>query len=284
MLDTKKILSGEVVQSLRPPSLREFLELLQSRVATYFPSADPRLEVAKLSTDIHMFRMHQLREEIKTDPIFLEAFHPLWQELGIDFSEVYLDALRIRCVPNLFQEIPEAQSLAYLHRDPWYANPQCQLNFWIPIYEVAKGDGFRIYPDYFTIPISNNSGLFSYDEWIELGGFQSNGDTNGRKKIFPSPDVDPDVQESIDVCGEEGEMVCFASHHLHGTSPNLSGKARFSLEVRFVLKSHLEQRIGPRRIDNFSTGTSLQHMYDLIYRRPVSPELIAHYEAGVVLH
>lgn len=281
-MDINALLQGKIFNRLFPASLLSFLHQIQERLQSYFPEGDPRQVVKNLTSAQLLTRMKLLRDEIITSEPLLVQFCPVWTELGFDLKELYLDAIRIRCVPDKFHENVQAKSVSYIHRDPWYANPQCQLNFWIPIYDVEKGAGFSIYPTYFDKTIPNNSNLFDYQEWLELGGFQSNKVFPDRKQIFPAPLQFNDTVENVNIYAEAGEMVCFASHHLHGTSPNLSGKARFTLEVRFVLRSHLESRLGPQRIDNFSKGSTLVHMYDLIRHDPVPMELIKHYEDGFV--
>ncbi len=282
-MDIDSLLNGSVYQNISPKSLIPFLDLVKSTVITHFPEGDPRLVANTLSSQRLLARMRILREEIKTNENIFSLFLPVWTELGFDLDEIYLDAIRIRCVPDKFHENLNAQSIAFIHRDPWYANPQCQLNFWIPIFDVEKGSGFKIYPNYFSKPVKNNSNLFNYAEWISLGGFQSTQVLENQKQLFPEPTESINKVGSIDIYGNEASLVCFASHHLHGTSPNLSGKARFTLEIRFVLRSHLESRFGPSKMDNYSQGSTLEHMYDLFSKKHVPKALIQYYEDGFVL-
>lgn len=226
--------------------------------------------------------MIHLRSQVKDNIVVPTAFFPVWQELGLNPQEIYLDAIRIRCVPDRFQEIEEAGPVAFIHRDPWYANPQCQFNLWIPVYSVPKEAGFRIYPSYFDKPILNNSNRFDYKEWLDAGGFQSTSKNSVVPQTFPSPQTNPIEPSPLDVFADEGEMFLFSSHHLHGTSPNTSGLARFSLEIRFVLESHLVDGLGPPKIDNQSKGSTLLHMCRLTDSKPVSDQLIKHYEGKFV--
>ncbi|WP_411821621.1 hypothetical protein [Leptospira sp. 'Mane'] len=278
------VLQGNTKKFVGPKSLPAFLKLVQSTVGTTFPEADPRRLVSQLRKEDFFARMIRLRSQIKDNPVVPQTFSPIWQELGLDPHEIYLDAIRIRCVPARFQEIEAAGPVAFIHRDPWYANPQCQFNLWIPVYSVPKEAGFRIYPSYFNQPIPNNSNQFDYRKWLDAGGFQSANNSSSKPQLFPSPDFDPIEPSPLDVFADEGEMFLFSSHHLHGTSPNTSGFARFSLEIRFVLESHLTNRIGPEKIDNRSQGSTLSHMYRLTDSRPVPDQLIKHYERKFDFH
>jgi len=271
-------LAGKVHLHVRPPSLTPFLENIKSQLESFFPEGDPRLVVGTLSSDALLTRMKQIRDQIMLSQESTELLCPVWQELGFSLEDLYFDAIRIRCVPDRYHENPEAISVSYIHRDPWYANPQCQLNLWIPIYDVKKDAGFRIYPKYFTNPIPNNSNLFDYNEWMEMGGFQANQTPVGKTRIFPSPKIEPMDNSTIDVFGESGELTLFSSHHLHGTSANVSGIARFSLEVRFVCYSHLEQKKGPLKLDNQSIGSTLIDMKSVKADKKIPLSLIQEYE------
>ncbi|TGN20991.1 hypothetical protein [Leptospira idonii] len=280
--EAENLLLGKLILHKNITALSSFLSLIQSLVQSSFPEGDPRIISNQLLYEDLSLRMFSLRNRIKEGEDVAEAFFPVWREVGFDPEEIYLDAIRIRCVQNGFQEIEAAKPSAFIHRDPWYANPQCQLNFWIPVYDVMFGSGFRIYPTYFDQAIANDSNLFDYENWIKQGGFQSLRNQEEGKKIFPSSESIPEEMQPYDVYGNSGELFCFASHHLHGTSPNHSGLARFSLEVRFVLESHLEERLGPDKLDNFSKGNTLRHMYKLNGKKPVSDVLIKHYEERFV--
>jgi hypothetical protein len=43
------------------------------------------------------------------------------------------------------------------HRDTWYSAPMCQLNWWLPIYSIDPDNAMGFYPDYFNVPVKNNS-------------------------------------------------------------------------------------------------------------------------------
>ena len=40
------------------------------------------------------------------------------------------------------------------HRDTWYSAPQCQINWWMPIYEIVSENAMAFHPRYFGEAVS----------------------------------------------------------------------------------------------------------------------------------
>ena len=53
------------------------------------------------------------------------------------------------------------------HRDTWYSAPMCQINWWLPIYEVEAGNVMAFHPHYYSRPVNNGSNRYNYQEWNE---------------------------------------------------------------------------------------------------------------------
>ena len=51
------------------------------------------------------------------------------------------------------------------HRDTWYSAPQCQLNWWLPIYAVESDNVMAFHPRYWTDPVKNSSRDYNYYQW-----------------------------------------------------------------------------------------------------------------------
>ena len=48
------------------------------------------------------------------------------------------------------------------HRDTWYSAPQCQLNWWLPIYPVESDNVMAFHPRHWTDPVKNSSRDYNY--------------------------------------------------------------------------------------------------------------------------
>lgn len=275
----KIALAGEIQKLTLPKSLFPFLDALHSKIKSAFPEGEPEL----ISTGLPFLslnkRMNDLRASVYADRNIKNKFIPILEYLEIPVDEFYSDLFRLRCVPSFFHKKEGSELVQYLHRDPWYANPQCQLNFWIPLSDVSPGSGFGIYPEYFQKPIQNNSYQFDYNHWLETGGFQANESPKLQEKIFPKPDRFPDNSISESIYGSFGDVIVFSSHHLHGTQDNVMNRSRFSLEIRFVLKEWIQNKLGPKNLDNFSKGSTLGEMRQIQTDETLDENLIRDYVA-----
>ena len=84
----------------------------------------------------------------------------------------------------------------HMHRDTWYSAPFCQLNWWMPIYDIEPENAMAFHPRYWNRPVRNGSCEYNYDEWNKTGrktaALQVKTDT--RKQPRPEEPVDPDPQ------------------------------------------------------------------------------------------
>ncbi|TGL70697.1 hypothetical protein [Leptospira jelokensis] len=228
--------------------------------------------------------MAKIRHKIYENHSIANFLIPILEEWNVDPNDVYVDLFRLRCVPNGFHQMEGAESVQFLHRDPWYANPENQINLWLPITKVELGSGFSLYPSYFLNPVENNSHSFDYEHWIETGGFQTSSDhPKIGEKVFPKPTSPVSDPNPLSVAGDFGDYFIFASHHLHGTNDNSQGYSRFSLEVRFVIGEHIKNQIGPKNIDNASKGTTLYEMKNLVNGEVLPTDVIGSYVRQSVL-
>lgn len=271
------ILNGSIFKTSLPSSYHFFLNTILYKIHNYFPEGDPTVISSELEFYELNRRMNLLRKEIYADTEIPKLFIGILQYLKIPVANFYSDLFRLRCVPSFFHTNERAKSVSYLHRDPWYANPQCQLNFWIPLTSVKEGCGFGIYPGYFEKSITNDSDKFDYSHWLQTGGFQANSHPRLSEKVFPKPIKGIKTEDEISLYGEFGDVLLFSSHHLHGTQNNTMSKSRFTLEIRFVLSDWILDGKGPKNVDNYSKGSTLFEMKNLLTNLPIENSVIWDY-------
>ena len=64
-------------------------------------------------------------------------------DLGCDPEQTYFDVPRLRSSTS---EQYLTSGIAYAwhpHRDTWYSAPLCQLNWWLPVYEIRPTTAWR---------------------------------------------------------------------------------------------------------------------------------------------
>lgn len=175
--------------------------------------------------------------------------------LGFAPADNAVDPARLRAVTHLGHENPLAAPAYTAHRDTWYANPESQINFWVPLFDVTDGQTFAFFPMYFDKPVDNESQGFDYDQFVANVGWQN---TNGTAAVYPSTDT-----SSFEATGERftldaADILLFSASHLHQTTKNVSGVTRFSVDFRTVNLNDHAKGLGAPNVDNRSTGSALK--------------------------
>ena len=247
MLDSqqrKQLYGGElIVQSDLPNCLAEAVwEQLQEHFGS-----QPR----EFSGDDFLPRLNRLREEL-AQPAWCQRCRDFLGELGIGLEQFALDRFRLRGVAPGADRIPAAAAAFYAHRDVWYANPQNQINLWLPLHEVDRSNSFGFYPELFDQPVENDSETFDYDEFQAGGGFQSTARLAHPRWLA---NVQPEPPYAVEL--QRGQCLLFSAAHLHRSLPNHSEGIRFSLDMRLVHRGDGEAGLGAPNCDNRSRGSVL---------------------------
>ena len=58
------------------------------------------------------------------------------------------------------------------HRDTWYSAPFCQINWWMPIYDLNSENCMALHPHYFDRAIKNGSSSYNYQKWNQESRFK----------------------------------------------------------------------------------------------------------------
>lgn len=243
-------------------AVKQFIALMQQKTAEVFHEQHPQKIQFSISAEDWQKRMHRLRQNVRLSSDTYEAFTRILTETGIKPGEVFIDAVRIRGVPHNFHLEEMARPVSFVHRDQWYANPQAQINWWLPVYDVTENMSFHVYPHYRHRPVMNTSARFDYNDWLMKGGFQAYDPKKEQNKIFPEPLEPLNETGKWQPAANAGEAVLFSPHELHGTAPNTSGITRFTIEVRMVFYEDIINRAGAPNLDNASTGSTLVDFFE----------------------
>lgn len=234
-----------------PSSLWLVESVKQALLELFHPVSDLRKIHEEYPAETIYRNMICLRKKI-SDPEYSKTFiAAITQPFGLPPEQTAFDPLRLRW--NAPTEVFDEDAVySALHRDTWYANPQCQINWWIPLFEVSKEQAFSFFPTYFNQPTPNTSHHFDYERWSTEIGFQS--DKNTAAENYPTTTTrPPESARSGFSCGA-GNILLFSGAHLHRTAHNTSDLTRFSIDFRTV---DLEDKLhghGPPNMDNAAKG------------------------------
>ncbi|QDV85666.1 hypothetical protein [Planctomycetes bacterium TBK1r] len=221
---------------------------------------DPRNASKRLSGDQLFQKAGLLRREFYESDVCRQGIADLLRQTGCDANQHLCDPVRLRVITEGGHHNPAAAPVYYAHRDTWYSNPQCQITWWMPLHPVSKYETFSFLPFYFDRAVDNDSGGFDYRQWTSKGtdlkiGWQDA--EAGRRELYPRLQESLPQAQRVAFEAQAGEVIVFSGQHLHQTVPIESGETRLSIDFRTVCLPDHDKGLGPKNVDNRSTGDAL---------------------------
>jgi ectoine hydroxylase-related dioxygenase (phytanoyl-CoA dioxygenase family) len=196
----------------------------------------------------------------------------------MSLSETYFDVPRLR-TSTADHYLDSGISYAYHpHRDCWYAAPFCQVNWWIPVYEVAADNVFALHPQYFDQAVRNGSGRYDYSDWTAVSRPTAAKHIHSDTRDQPKPEEELDLTTELRLVPEPGGVMMFSGAQLHSTVTNTSGRTRFSIDFRTVHIDDVRSRAAAPNVDATCKGTTLRDFYRAADLERIPEELAAAYE------
>lgn len=248
----KSIYSGAIYIIPADAASLSLVDDLRQKLKAGFGVSDLTALHKNIAADDVQNVMASVRDIVKDPDYSVPGISSLLKSLGFDAERTVFDVLRLRCVPHGGYKNPKTVHAYTAHRDTWYANPACQINWWMPLFDVDERQTFRFFPRYFKEPIANSSGGFDYRSWMEQVGFQSK--KTHDLSSYPAATESPEDGEASAFSCRAGDIVMFSAAHLHRTCNNDSGRTRFSVDFRTVHTGDLAAGIGAPDPDNASHG------------------------------
>jgi hypothetical protein len=261
------------------PSTTALCELAREMCEAAFAPYDPREAQYHLSVERYVEILGQLKPQFIHHPKCKEIIPAILEDRRCDLEKTYFDVPRLRTVTS---DGYLTSGLGYAfkpHRDTWYSPPMCQLNWWLPIYEITPENTMAFHPHYWDRPIKNSSNEFNYQNWQQTGRKAApklvNSDTRRQSEALEPLELEPQLR----LIAEPGGMIVFSAAHLHSTVPNTSGVTRFSIDFRTVHYDDLTSRHGARNIDSACSGTTIHDYLSGTDRTNLPQALCEQYES-----
>jgi len=270
---------GELfVYSPSPATLR-LVELARAMIEHAFAPHDPRRVDQALPVEQCAAILAKLKPAFIHHPRCKALVPEIIASIGGDLEQVHFDVPRMR---SAYPEHYLTSGIAYAfhaHRDTWYSAPPCQINWWLPIWEIETRNCLAFYLEYFDEPLANNSEIYNYYEW------------NAKNRASAAQHVKFDAREQPKlrqpIAGRDlrllvppGGLILFSAAQLHATVPNTSGLARYSIDFRTVHAGDAARRIGAVNRDSRSTGTTMRDYLRAADLAPLPDETVALYDDG----
>ncbi|MCX2965355.1 hypothetical protein [Gordonia aquimaris] len=263
-----------------PPrdSITALAEFALEMVSQAFDGRDPLTAHQDMGVEEYVGVLAALKPAFTHHRRCKELLREILLDLGADTSKTYFDVPKLRVVPTASYL---SSGLGYnyaAHRDTWYASPDCQNNWWVPVAGNAANKGMQFHPDFWGRPVDNSSSGFDAYEWNRTSR------RDAAKYVThdprPHPKAAPGAEGSaVRVVGDPGSILSFSGAQLHSTVPNETDTARISFDFRTLHIDDLLSDAGPVNVDSRSTGTSVRDYLRADTFEPLPDEVIARYGA-----
>lgn len=234
-----RLFSGRIVFFSRLPAVEALIFQTRAILQEVFAGSHPPTAFRELGEDGFRQAMRRAQRRFTASPEIEQHWTQALISAGAAPEATYRDRLVLRAAPPF--DAPNGSGYGRLppHRDSWGAGLDCQINWWLPIYDITAERTMAIFPHAWNRKVVNDSAGWDPKRARREPGY---------------PDL-PTAREAVDWDGAlplvvpTGTLMAFSANHLHATVPNASGEARISSETRTVDRRHLSAGRGAPNLD-----------------------------------
>jgi hypothetical protein len=253
----KELYRGAIFVHRPCPAAVKLCQLAQELVEQAFSPLDPRTAHETLPPEKSAEILAAVKPAFIHHPKAKEYIQEMLSQLGCDTEKTYFDVPRLRTAfPGEYLKSGIAYAF-HAHRDTWYSAPFCQINWWMPIYEVRSDNCMALHPRFWDRPIKNGSNQYNYHKWNAESRHNAAQHVKSDTRIQPRPEEPIDLDPEVRMVCPVGGAYQFSAAQLHSTAPNTSGKTRYSVDFRTVHLDDVLNHVGAPNIDSACTGTTI---------------------------
>ena len=252
-----EVYRGSIFVHSPSPSALKLCGLAQKLIEESFNPFEPLNVHRHISPERSAEILAEMKPKFIHHPQSKVHIQGILSELGCDLSQTYFDVPRIR---TAFPGDYLKSGIAYAfhpHRDTWYSAPYCQINWWIPVYDVSSENCMAIHPHYFERPIKNGSREYNYHKWNMESRQNAAKHIKVDTRVQPRPEEPIELDPQVRLVSKIGGVYQFSAANLHSTVPNTSSHVRYSIDFRTVHLGDVLGRIGAPNVDSECTGTTM---------------------------
>lgn len=254
----EELYRGSVFLYSPSPATLKFCEFTRELIEAAFSPYDPRTVHNTLPVERCVEILAELKPRFIHHPRSKELIRELLAERGCDLEKTYFDVPRLRTAyPSNYL----ASGIAYAfhpHRDTWYSAPFCQINWWMPVYQLNSENCMAFHPRYWSQPVKNGSSQYNYDKWNRESRQNAAQHVKTDTRVQPKPEEPIEMDPQVRLVCDVGGIFLFSAAHLHSTVPNTSGETRYSIDFRTVHLDEVWAKSGAPNIDSACTGTTMR--------------------------
>ena len=273
----QRLYAGQLFVYSPLPSTLALCELGRAMAEAAFAPLDPRTAQYQMSVEAYAAVLADLKPKFIHHPQAKAYIQAILRGLGCDLAKTYFDVPRMRTSTAGGYLTTGIAYAFHPHRDTWYSAPMCQLNWWLPIYDLESENSMAFHPAYWHRPLRNGSRDYNYQQWVKTSRFnaaqQIKIDTRKQPQAEEAIELDPQLRLITPV----GGLLLFSAAHLHSSVPNTSESTRFSIDFRTVHLDDVVAQQGAPNLDSACTGTTLGDYLRGSDLAHIDDDVIAHY-------
>lgn len=276
-----ELYDGQLFVYSATPASQRLIDLARRMIREAFAPLDPETAQYDMPVAEYAEVLSRLKPAFIHHPDAKTHIRTLLTDLGCDPDKTCFDVPRMRTATS---DDYLTSGIAYAfhpHRDTWYSAPLCQLNWWMPIFDIEPGRSMAFHPRYWSTPLRNGSRTYNYAEWNRTSRYQAAQHIATDTRVQPKPEEPVELDPQVRVVTPPGGILIFSAAHLHSTVPNTTGRTRFSIDFRTVHLDDVRAFRGAPNLDSACTGTNLADFLRVSDLAHVPEDLVARYEPGV---
>jgi hypothetical protein len=275
----QQIYDGQLFVSSPRPSVLALTDFARSMIEKAFGGLDPRTAQKEMSVESYADLLGKLKPAFIHHPESKRLLKGIMEDFGCDIEKTYFDVPRMRSSTSDNYLTSGIAFAWHPHRDTWYSAPACQINWWLPIYDIESDNAMAFHPKYWSQPVQNSSSGYNYYIWNkEYRGEQVAKLINGDPRPLPRATEELQLDPQIRLICPVGGVIQFSAAQMHSSVPNTSGVTRFSIDFRTIHIDDAAARRGAPNIDSACTGTVMRDYLNGTDLSRVPDEIIALYD------
>lgn len=277
----KQLYEGQLFVYGTRPSVLALTNFARSMVEDAFGGLDPRTAQDHMEVEQYADILGKLKPAFIHHPDSKRHLKAVLEDFGCDLEKTYFDVPRMRSSTSDNYLTSGIAFAWHPHRDTWYSAPPCQINWWLPIYEIEPNNAMAFHPRYWNQPVENSSSDYNYYVWN-----QKYRGENVAKLVKSDPRPLPRATEPMDLDPQTrlicpvGGVLLFSGAQMHSSVPNTSGVTRFSIDFRTVHLDDAAARRGAANIDAACTGTVMRDYLRCSDLARIPEDVIGLYDDG----
>src|SRR3984893_6667876 len=277
----QRLYDGQLFVYSTRASILAFADFAKSMSEDAFGGLDPRTAQKSMEVERYAALLGKLKPAFIHHSESKRHLRDILDDLGCDLEKTYFDVPRMRSSTSDNYLTNGIAFAWHQHRDTWYSAPPCQINWWLPIYEIESDNAMAFHPRYWSRPVKNSSAEYNYYTWNKLYRGE-----NVAKLIKEDPRPLPRATEEMElepqirlIC-PTGGAILFSGAQMHSSVPNTSGVTRFSIDFRTIHLDDAAAKRGAPNIDAACTGTVMRDYLRGADLSRVPDEVVALYDDG----